>query len=159
LGQSLFSELLQGAFDVAESINLRERFGKRYKVTYEESYQAQHGPRAWVDDPWLMIIPCRHGHIFPWGGDKLTASTDRRGGIAKSLMGLPGVAVHQDGSDGVTAVFPVERFDAVAALLIPRRRRVVSEAERERLRAMSAQYGFRRIVGAPETSAVCVGTV
>jgi len=47
-------------------VNLRERFGRRYRVEYEESYYAQHGPRARIEDPWLQIIPCRAGHVYPW---------------------------------------------------------------------------------------------
>jgi hypothetical protein len=36
-----------------ECINLKARFGKRYKVTYEESYFAEYGPHARKEDPWL----------------------------------------------------------------------------------------------------------
>jgi len=49
-------------------INLKELLGRRYRVTYEESYRADHGPGARTADPWLMIVPCRYGHIFPHGG-------------------------------------------------------------------------------------------
>jgi hypothetical protein len=139
-------------------INLRERFGKRFRIRYEESYRAQYGPRAWTPDPWLMIIPCRHGHVFPWGGDKLAASTNRRGGIARNIMALPGVTVHQDGSDGITAVFHVDRFEAVAAIMLPKRRRVASEAEKERLRHLGRQFGYQPGCGAHHTSAACVPT-
>jgi len=69
------------------------------------------------------------------------------------------MTVRQDGDDGVTVVFPVDQFDAVAALLHPRRRRVVSDAERERLRTLSAKYGFQHTSGAPCESEICVGTV
>lgn len=143
---------------MATCANLKERFGKRYRVTYEESYRAQRGPRAWADDPWLMILPCQFGHIFPHGGDMLAASTDRAGGTARKLRALPGMIVHQDGDDGLTVLFHAGRFDEVAAIMRPRRRRVLSEGERARLRALSRIHGFRPITGAPETSAVCVGS-
>jgi len=57
-------------------VNLRERYGRRYRVTYEPSYHPEHGPNARIHDPWLMIVPCRFGHIFPHGGSTLAASVD-----------------------------------------------------------------------------------
>lgn len=111
-------------------VNLQRRFGGRHRVAYEESYYAQYGPGARTDDPWLRIIPCRHGHIYPHGGDTLAASTDRRGAVATRLVALPGVTLHQDGSDGVTVLFHVDRFGEVAEIMQPRRRRRLSEAQR-----------------------------
>ena len=46
-----------------DCINLKERFGDRFKVAYEESYYAQHGENARVEDPVYMIIPCKWGHL------------------------------------------------------------------------------------------------
>ena len=59
-----------------ERLNLRVRFGRRYKVRHEESYHAEHGASARVDEPWLLVLLCRYGEIFPWGGDRLAASVD-----------------------------------------------------------------------------------
>ena len=129
-------------------INLREQFGRRYKVQYEESYYAEHGPNAWVEDPWLMIIPCRNGHICPWGETTLAACTDKAGPIAKRLKALPFTTTHQDGDDGANVLFEVEHFDEVAEIMIPRRRRQVSEEERRRLAEAGAKYRFRRGYGA-----------
>ena len=116
-------------------INLKERFGAQYKVTYEESYYAERSRHTLVD-PWLMIIPCQHGHIYPQGGDLLAVSTDKRGGIARQVIGSPFVTVEQDGTDGINATFPVERFDEVAAIVKPKRRRRLSAERRERLAEM-----------------------
>jgi hypothetical protein len=99
----------------------------KYRVKREESYHAEHGRSV---DPWLWIIPCRHGHMFPFGSGLLGASTDRRGEIARRLAALPGCHVHQDGDDGLTVVFPEGMFEAVASLLKARRRRRWSEAAR-----------------------------
>jgi hypothetical protein len=141
-----------------ECVNRKERFGKSFRVAYDESYRAQRAPCGRGKDPWLQIIPCRHGHIFPHGGKLLATSTDRREATARKLVVLPGVTVHQDGSDGVTVLFPVDQFDAVAALLLPRRRRVVSEAERERLRTLGAKYRFQHGVQSDSETRPCVGT-
>ena len=126
-----------------DCVNLRERFGRRYRVEYEESYYAQYGPHARVDDPWLQIIPCQRGHIYPFSGSRPAATTNARGATARRLAAFDFATVHQDGSDGVTALFPVERFPEVAELMKPRRRRHVSEAERARLAALGAKYGFQ----------------
>jgi hypothetical protein len=104
-------------------IDLAERFGRRYRVEYEESYFAQYGPRARVNDPWLKIIPCRLGHLMPWGGSMLAAVTNKPGPTARKLAALPGTILWQDGSDGATILFDVALFPQVAKLMHPKRRR------------------------------------
>ncbi|MGA2035031.1 MAG: hypothetical protein ABSG68_22505 [Thermoguttaceae bacterium] len=123
-------------------MNLRERFGRRYRVEYEESYFAQYGLNARVDDPWLQIIPCQYGHIYPWGVDRLAASTDRRGGVARRIAALAFIEVWQDGDDGITALFPLDKFDEVAALMKPRRRRQMTEEQRRAAVERLAKYAF-----------------
>jgi hypothetical protein len=125
-----------------DCVNLRERFGRRYRVEYEESYYAQYGPHARTDDPWLQIIPCRRGHICPWGPSTLAASTNGRGPTARKLIALPGVTLWQDASDGVTVLFPVEMFDEVAELMKPRRRRQMTEEQRQAAAERLAKYAF-----------------
>jgi hypothetical protein len=92
-------------------INLKEFLGDRYRIRSEESYYAEHGDRARADDPWLQIIPCRHGHIYPHGGDLLAVSTNKRGAVANKLAALACTTVVQDGSDGINATFHVNDFD------------------------------------------------
>jgi hypothetical protein len=118
-------------------INLRERYGHKYRVNYEESYYAQYGPHARVEDPWLQIIPGARGHVFPWDETRLAASTNTSGSIATKLKALPYTEVRQDGADGVNVIFPADRLDEVAAMLQLRRRRVVTREERQRLAALS----------------------
>jgi len=65
----------------------------------------------------------------------LAACTRTAGPVAMRLRSLPFAEVAQDGADGVNVVFPVDRFDEVAAIMKPRRRRVLSPEARERLRA------------------------
>jgi hypothetical protein len=119
-----------------DCINLRERFGDRYRVRHEESHHHQYGDHARVDDPWLQIIACRHGHIYPQGGKMLAASTNKRGSVAGALVRLECTTILQDGGDGVNVAFHVDHFDEVAAILKPRRKRQVSDKERTRLAAM-----------------------
>ena len=127
--------------------SLKEVYGKRYPVEYEESYYAQHGPRARVEDPDLQIIPCRHGHLFRHSDELLAASTNTSGSVATRLKALAGCQVLQDGSDGVTVAFPPELFGSVAKLMRPRRRRWLTDAHRERLVAAGAAGRARIAAG------------
>jgi hypothetical protein len=98
-------------------------------VTYEASYTVERGGRGRTRDPWLQMIPCRHGHIYPHGGEYLAASTNHRGSIAKRLAASIGVRISQDGDDGINAVFHEMDFDTVAAILKPKRRRRLTPAQ------------------------------
>jgi hypothetical protein len=115
----------------------------KYRLKREESYHVEHGKHGRSMDPWLWMIPCQHGHMFPFGSGLLGASTDRRGGIARRLAALPGCRVHQDGDDGLTVVFPEAMFEMVAAILKPRRRRRWSEAQRARAIAEGRLLGVK----------------
>jgi hypothetical protein len=112
---------------VITAINLRERFGKRFKVAYAPDYYAEYGPDAITVDPWYMEILCQHGIIGPWDETHLMACTRTAGPVCKALKALPFVRVHQDGTDGGNLVFPVAKFDEVAALMKPRKRRHLSD--------------------------------
>jgi hypothetical protein len=113
-------------------INLKERFGRRYRVTYEESYRADRGDGARAADPWLMIVPGRYGHIFPHGGNTLAASVDGHPNVAGVLRRLPCCRVHQDGDDGeLTVLFDVGDFAKVAKIIRPRCRRQLSPEQRQ----------------------------
>jgi hypothetical protein len=133
---------------MATCVDLKAQFGDRFRITYEESYSADRGDGARAQDPWLLIMPCRYGRIYPHGGDLLGASTDRRGATARALAALPGVRVVQDGSDGINVTFPKAEFEAVAAIMKPKRRRVLTAEQRERLVAIGAKHRFGAARGA-----------
>ena len=124
-------------------IDLRERFGQQWRIEYEESHYADHGERTRTEDPWLMIIPCQHGHICPWGDDLLAACTNNRGTIAKRLKTLPFVAVVQDGDDGINASFHVDHFEEVAAIMRPKRKRPPRTESQRRATERLRDYHFK----------------
>ncbi len=141
-------------------INLKERFGRRFKVGNEESYRADRGHGARAADPWLMVVPCYYGHIFPHGGNLLAASVDGYPKLAGKLRRLPCCRVHQDGDFGeVTVLFDMADFAKVARIIRPRRRRQVSPQERERLRGMGYQAGAQAHVDVDHTLRPCVPEV
>lgn len=124
-----------------ECVNLRQRFGDTYRIAVEESYDAEYGHGAKVEDPWYDLIPCEHGHIFPWGGDKLAASTNQPAtlhgtSVARRLMRMACTKVAQNGTDGVTVLFDVAYFNQVAEIMQAKRLRGVrklEDARRQRL--------------------------
>ena len=141
-----------------ECVNLKERFGKRFKVGHDEAYFAERGERGFADDPQLQIIPGRRGHVFPGPGDLLAAFC-RRGPTANRLKALPFVQVYTEGSDGVTVLFSADHLDQVAELLLLKRRRQITEGERQRLVELGRQHRFLSRgdgVGAQKNERPCV---
>lgn len=111
-------------------INLEKRFGRRYRVDHEESWYAE-GRR--VACPELMILLCKYGHIYPWGGTGLAASVDGFPKVAGRLRRLECVEVVQDGDFGeLTVTFDVDDFRKVAKVMRPRRRQQVSLTPKQR---------------------------
>jgi len=106
-----------------ECINLEKQFGDRFKVTYEETYFAQYGPKVRTEDPHFMVLLCQHGHVYPHGGETLAVSTNRRGSVATRLAELDCITVLQDGSDGVNVTFHIDDFDQVGTIMKPRKAR------------------------------------
>src|SRR5262245_39488040 len=104
--------------------DLRALYGARFQITFDEAAEGRNGR----NDPWLMQLPCqgRGVAIYPHGEGLLAVQCDGRPSIAKRLAEL-GLRLVQDGDAEKTFVFPVERFEEVAAIVKPRRRRVLSE--------------------------------
>jgi hypothetical protein len=125
-------------------INFNERFGARYKVQFEEAYCAERPERRAVEGPWLMFIPGKNraNHIYPFGGDLLAVFVTRHNSIFRRIKNLSYTCVHSDGDDGVTFTFPSEHFEEIAQIIRARRRRVITEAERQRIIANTAKYRF-----------------
>ena len=128
---------------MSDCVNLRERYGAKYRVEYEESYHAERGDHARFEDPWLMILLCQHGHISPFGGEILVACTNHSGRIPTRLMtGVPSAEMWMDGDDGANIKFHVRDFETVALIMKPRRRRRLSAEQRERLVKVGKAHRF-----------------
>jgi hypothetical protein len=124
-------------------LNLRERFGRHYRIAFDPCYDPKGVPRAKLD-PWYMTIPCRLGTIYPVGGDRLAVEVDYHPHVARKLAALPGAALTQNGDREKTFTFPAALFDQVAAVVRPYRRRRVSEAQRQAAREALARYRARK---------------
>jgi len=47
-----------------DCINLSERFGDRFRVTFDPAYAPEHRPKDKLD-PWMMLLEFRGGNIYP----------------------------------------------------------------------------------------------
>jgi hypothetical protein len=108
-------------------VNLLALFGDRYRIAWDPAADSR------CSDPWLQLIPCRWGVIFPHGGNKLAVEVDNHNRYAKQLAALPGLRVWQDGTTEKTYVFDVSHFEAAAAIVQPRKRRSLSPGHNARL--------------------------
>ncbi len=124
-------------------INLKKTFGDRFKVDYEEAYSAQYGTNARIEDPHLMIIPCKYGHLYPDGPQTLAASVDGHSRIAAQIKELKCCRVHQDGDKGeLTVLFDVTDFDKVADIMQPRQKRRWTEEQKQKAGERLAKYRY-----------------
>jgi hypothetical protein len=105
-----------------EPINLMDRYGEKYRISWDPAYDAKGRHRDSLD-PWSMQVPCERGVIYPWGGDRLAVEVDYRAQTARKVAAIPGVELAQDGDQEKTFAFHVDLFDQLAALVKPRKRR------------------------------------
>lgn len=116
-----------------DCINLRERFGDRYRVAFDPAYDPKHRPREKLD-PWYMTIPCERGEIYPYGPNSLAVEVEGRPVTARRLRELHYTTTIQQGDHFLACTFPSQEFEAVAELVKPRKRRQASERQRETAR-------------------------
>jgi hypothetical protein len=112
--------------------DLKELFAEEYCIRLEDGAVAR-------NDPWYFLIPCRLGHIAPWGPDTLVACTNSRGPTRNGLLQVPTANLVQDGDDGANITFDVRHMGLVADIMGAKRRVHLSPEQRakqvERLRS------------------------
>lgn len=104
-----------------------------YRVCLDESVI---GDRERANRVWYYRVSCRYGHIFVHSESELGAYTDHSR-VMSRLEAIPGVRVRQRGDLEMSVAFEPSCLEVVASLLQARRKRRVSEEERQRLRAIS----------------------
>lgn len=128
---------------MSECPNLREIYGKRYKITFDEGYNPRNVPRNNLD-PWMMQIPCQRGLIYPYGEDLLAVEVDGHPGVAKQLLRLNCTTLIQDGEHEKTFRFPASAFREVARIVKPNRRRQMTPEQKAVAAARLKKYSFAR---------------
>jgi hypothetical protein len=124
-----------------ECINLREQFGHRYRITFDSAYDPKHRPKDKLDS-WMMQIACERGVLYPHGGTRLAVEVDGRAITAGRLWTSGVCTLHQDGDHQKTFTFDAADFQEVAAIVKPRRKRRLTEAQKQAA-ARLAKYQFR----------------
>ena len=120
--------------------DLRALFGSRFRVEYEAEGVTR---RAWgEEEAWLLELRCKHGGIYPYGGDLLAAYTDRPR-VGRRLRRLP-CAVTARGDEEVVITFRVNDVGAVLKVLRPFSRRQLSPARRAQSAATLARARQKR---------------
>ena len=125
-----------------QCVNLMEEFGERYRVTFDPAYDPKNRPREKLD-AWYMQIPCERGTIYPWSEDRLAVEVDHRPITAKKLAALDDVVLVQDGDNEKTFAFPLSMFDAVAELVLPRRKRRLTDDQKQKAGERLKAYQFQ----------------
>ncbi len=104
-----------------ECVNLLEMFGETYKIEYDPAYSAFNVPKV-KRDPWMMVIPCYNGCIFPHGGTLLCWELEGAKFCVHKAKTNPLFTIHQVGDQSGAFLFDVKDFKAVVPLARPRRR-------------------------------------
>jgi hypothetical protein len=125
----------------ATCVDLDAVYGDRFRLGWEADGATRNlWPRE--DWSWLRELRCRHGRVYPVGGDMLAAVTDRPR-LGARLRRLPCVLTARGDLETVVT-FRLADAGAVLALLRPYRRRRVTPAERARLAAIGDASKFGR---------------
>ena len=114
-----------------ECPNLMQRFGKRFKITFDPCYDPKHRPKDKLD-PWMMHLPCELGVIYPFDETRLCVELMGHGVTAVKLDKLDCCELYQDGDTERSFLFLVEAFEEVAAIVKPRKRRRLPEEQRQK---------------------------
>lgn len=122
------------------SVNLRETYGDRYRIALDESaYHAEGGKK----DPWYFQIPCVFGHLYPYSHSLIAfycASRIIRNRFHKEH---PEIEVRQWADDGEAVfLFAPEQFELAAEYAKPKRKRRISDDQRQRLVEMGREHRF-----------------
>lgn len=89
----------------------------RYRVRYEESFQAEKDPAVRGDGRDYVEIVCDRGIIYPIGDDVIAAKADTY--LGELMMHTRGVESFQTGDEEVAVKFGPEALDRIAAKMKP----------------------------------------
>ena len=127
---------------VCQCVGLRQTFPGRYRFDWDEAYWAERSEFRAVEAPWLQIIPCKFGKIYPHGGRKLAAYCNAGGAKRKELETLPSVQLAQGGGADcpeVIVTFDVADIEQAAQVLKARRPRQYSATTKAMLKERLAR--------------------
>lgn len=119
-------------------INPRETFGKRYRIFMDEAWLAEDAvsnPDKVNDRPWYYEIRGKYGTVYVYGDNMLAVSITAnrvKGSIKKAYGNI--LCLYLKAEDESIFLFKPDNLEIVAGLIKARRKRQVTEPERQRLR-------------------------
>ncbi len=118
--------------------------GKRYRIGWDEAARHEPGGKTHFEKrDMYQLIPCQYGDIYKFASGILAwyCPSRQKGTWARKRLG-PWFTVQIECEDEWIFNFPAEKFPEVAKCANPRRRRLVSEEERQRLLDMGKAHHF-----------------
>jgi hypothetical protein len=126
-------------------INLKELFGKRHRITNDPAVIKGH------PDPQYYVIPCQHGEFqaldHEWIGFMCTSRIQTRKIVEAMKDKIRfGQGIDEDGpAEECVIMFKPEDFKQIAAFAKPRKRRVLTDEQKQAL--IEAGKGFQAVKG------------
>lgn len=130
---------------MAECIDLMKIGGKKYRIRREPGPHTPQRSNA-ADMPWYWELLCKHGFIYPYSKTHLAAYTNKKRIRIKlkELAEEHGMAIPQYGEQECVVLFTPKQFGKIAPLLQTRKKRQLSEEQKEVLRQrMAALHAAR----------------
>jgi hypothetical protein len=127
---------------MADCVNLVKRFGKMYRIRYDPAFVPAGKHRKKID-PWVFIIPCKYGTVYPHGGGYLAIDIDHHPVVSRQVGDLPGCELIQDGDQEKTLRFHAKHLKIVAGIVHPYRKPNMSNSQREEMRWRMAVINLR----------------
>jgi hypothetical protein len=126
------------------------KISDRYVVSFEESYNhAGELDKADPDFPLMyQVIEGKYGEIYAYDDEHLAVYVIGQN-RHKKVSRLEGIQLLNDCEDEGVYLFRADNQDllhTVANIIHAHKKRQVSEKERERLKSLSNQYGFKKQV-------------
>ena len=116
-------------------LNLKEVYGKRYRIKMDESYAVETSPGKTAEIAWYYEIDGRNGQIYNRSDTHLQLWIKPRIGL-RLYRALPsGWEVVQAASDGYAFSLPNAEIGLAFKWVKPRKRRLVDPAQADRLKS------------------------
>ncbi len=85
--------------------------------------------RCRQDRRWLHLVPCKFGHLYPYGQDVIGYTGQGSPRLA-ALLEIPGVTLRQRGDVEFNVSFPESALAQVEVVVQPRRKRVYTAEQK-----------------------------
>ncbi len=122
-------------------VDLKDLFGDRYRVALDESARHESGAKK---DLWYFMLLCRYGSIYPFSARLLAFHCTARGIRTRLHRDHPEIEVRNLSDDGEAIfLFRPDQIELVAEYAKPRRKRRISEKERDRLAEIGRGHLFK----------------